>query len=185
MSLSASSVSATVHSMTVLSVAIVVLFGGIIGWTQSRYFSWLHRRYVDPMPYANKELANEPSQTRIFQVSESSKVVMTACVEALAKLKRTRVKRYDSAGLFIKARVGVSFRSLGEIVSIQLRELGARSVELQVRSKPWFWGTSIDYGKGFENVEIIRAELAGRIPILLVSANNCLKSDAEKPRTLG
>jgi hypothetical protein len=69
----------------------------------------------------------------------------------------------------------VTFRTFGDKITIHADPTDGHGAQLTIESKPRFSGTTVDYGKSYENVERIVAYLASRHSVALLSANNSFK----------
>ena len=67
--------------------------------------------------------------------------------------------RADRAAGVIKARIGPTWQSWGEVVEVDLRQLTGAGLEVEVRSKPVLPLTFLDYGKNERNVRRILEHL--------------------------
>ena len=133
----------------------------------------LHRRYVTPLDFPNKELAGEIEQTRVVQINCCPDKAIQLTHSALLNLPKT--KNIATNGHRISAKTSMTFRTFGENISITAVLSGADSTELTIESKPRFSGTTLDYGKSYENVERIVANLCCHQPVRQLSANNTFK----------
>ncbi|MBD9469213.1 hypothetical protein [Pseudoxanthomonas sp. PXM01] len=134
---------------------------------------WLHRRYMSPLDFPNKELAGNVEQTRTVHIDCSPDKALLAARSALLAIPT--IKGVTSTGRSITAKTRVTFRTFGEVMSITAVPSDADSAELTIQSKPRFWGTTIDYGKNYENVERVIANLANHHVVRQLSANNSFK----------
>lgn len=135
----------------------------------SACLSWLHRRYVDPLPFPNKELAGDVHQTRVVLIDCPPDQSIRASRSALLSLPRIKLRH--SAGRRLEARTGVTFRTLGEVIVIRAEAAEDGKSRLAIESRPRWSGPAVDYGKSYENVERIFAHLARSHPVTLASAN--------------
>ena len=136
-------------------------------------FRWVHRRYVTPLDFPNKELAGEIEQTRIIHIACSPDKALLAARTALLAIPK--IKNVVTIGRNIKANTGVTFRTWGEKIAITAAPSDSDGTELTIESKPRFSGTTIDYGKSYENVERIVANLCSSQTVRQLSANNSFK----------
>jgi hypothetical protein len=137
------------------------------------HLRWLHRRYVTPLDFPNKELASEVEQTRVVHIDCPPDKALLAARNAL--LAVPKIKDVATTGRSIKAKTRVTFRTFGENIAITAVPSGTDSAELTIQSKPRFSGTTIDYGKSYENVERIVSDLARGQTVRQLSANNSFK----------
>jgi len=147
--------------------------GGAIALVAGAFFRWLHLRYVTPLDFPNKELAGEIEQTRVVYIACSPDKALLAARTALLTIPK--IKNVVTIGRTIKAKTRVTFRTWGESIAITAVPSGSDGAELIIESKPRFSGTTIDYGKSYENVERIVANLSGSQTVMQLSANNSFK----------
>ena len=133
-------------------------------------FKLLHRRYVAPLEFPNKELAGDIQQTRVAMIDCGPDAAVLAGRDAVLSLPRA--KRLRMADRKIEARTGISMRTFGEVIEVSVEATDSGKSRLTVESRPRFSGTTIDYGKSYENVERILAHLAIKHATSLVSASS-------------
>ena len=136
-------------------------------------FRWVHRRYVTPLDFPNKELAGEVEQIRVVYIACPPDSALLA--DRTALLSIPKIKNVLTIGRTIKATTRVSFRTWGENIAITVAPSSNGGAELTIESKPRFFGTTIDYGKSYENVERIVANLSSNQTVRQLSANNSFK----------
>ena len=145
--------------MEIKSILLNALIGGASGWFMAISASWLHNRYTKNVPEGQKELTYDIEQYRTLRIKENFEVTFAACHEALKLVRESTLMKPDNVNGIIKAKVGMSFRSFGEKLKISLKEISPNLIEVCIESKPKiFWATS-DYGKSYENIEIINTHL--------------------------
>ena len=154
-------------------VLIAAAASGVFAMVMGLFFQWLHRRYVTPVDFPNKELAGEIEQTRALLVNRPPDKALIGARVALQAVPK--IKNVVSTRRNIKAKTRVTFRTFGETIAIKATPVGTDSTELTIESKPRFSGTAVDYGKSYENVERIVAKLVSSHGASLVSANNSFK----------
>lgn len=130
---------------------------------------WLHRRYVDPLQFPNKELAGEVRQTRVVTIDCGPDQALLAARDAVLSLRKSKVAKM--AGRTLEARIGMSFRTFGEVIVVSAEAADAGTSRLSIESRPRMPGTELDHGKSYENVERIFAHLARAYEVCLVSAS--------------
>lgn len=159
-----------------LNVLISAAAGAAIALVMGAYLQWLHRKYVTPLDFPNKELAGEIVQTRVVHINCPPDKAVLAARNAL--LTVPKIKDVVTTGRSIKAKTRVTFRTFGENIAITAIPSGTDDAKLTIESKPRFSGTTIDYGKSYENVERIVANLISSQSARLLSANNSFKPNA-------
>jgi len=65
----------------------------------------------------------------------------------------------------------MTFRSVGEIVTMRIESEGKEVCVLELFSKPWLGTTQVDYGKNFENVELICEFVGQKYAVERIAAN--------------
>ncbi len=155
------------------NVLINAAVGGAIALVAGTCFRWVHRRYVTPLDLPNKELAGEIEQTRVIYIECPPDKALLAARTALLTIPR--IKDVVTVSRNIKAKTRVTFRTWGENIAITAVPSGRDGAELTIESKPRFSGTTIDYGKSYENVERIVANLSSSQTVRQLSANNSFK----------
>jgi len=133
------------------------------------WLKWIHRRYVDPLPFPNKALATDVHQARVVKIDCRPDTAILAARDAVVSLPKS--KRVRVAGRKLEARVGMTMRSFGEGIAISVESADPGTSRLSIESKPRYAGTTLDQGKNYENVERICAHLSRTHAMTLVSAN--------------
>lgn len=62
----------------------------------------------------------------------------------------------------IKGVTGISYRSVGEEITVSIEKVNESLTNVDIASRPKFITTLVDYGKNFENVEKFSLLLVGR-----------------------
>lgn len=136
-----------------------VVGGVIFGLLMGAWFTWYvgrHRRRLEARGIDAKDL--RPRQTREFTMAMPPAQALDACRRAVESLPKVRVRQVDAEAGTLVARTGMTMRSFGERVTIQISPAGEGSL-VRLSSEPRVMFTLIDYGKGVENVESIRLSL--------------------------
>ena len=58
----------------------------------------------------------------------------------------------------------MTFRSFGEKIKISIKEVSQELIEISIESKPKVWWASADYGKSYENVEVLSEYVRATLP---------------------
>jgi hypothetical protein len=159
--------------MDLQNVLVLTAVSGGGAWLVSAWLKWLHRRYVDPLPFPNKELAGDVHQTRVITINCGPDKAILAARDAVVSLPKSKPMRM--AGRKLEARVGMTWRSFGEVIVISVETADSGKSSLSIESRPRYSGTTLDQGKNYENVERIFAHLARTHAVSLLKAN------AERP----
>lgn len=95
----------------------------------------------------------KPSQ--ILQLRSPFENAFDVCQDSIKTLQRGKVQSMDRQKGEIKAKAGITWKSYGEIVEFNLRQLDDDHVEVKISSKPALPTTLVDYGKNQANVETL------------------------------
>jgi hypothetical protein len=98
------------------------------------------------------------SREATLTVQGSYDEVMQKCIEALRKMK-VRVTAIDSKTGAVEAKTGPTWRSWGEIITIQISESGSGEYAVHTKSRARLEGTLSDWGKSASNVDRFFNEL--------------------------
>ncbi len=98
-------------------------------------------------------------QERTVDVAGSRAEATERARAALAAIPGARPPTLDDAAGSLETRVGPDWRSWGEVVTARLTQSSPGLFRVCVRSRPRWWTTVVDYGKGFRNVEAVVAAL--------------------------
>jgi len=85
--------------------------------------------------------------------------VFVRCRDAIDKIG-AKIEKVDDKPGIIEASTGISWKSWGEKILIQLAKQGDDKIEVQIHSRPRWKRTIVDYGKGRENLDKIVDQLA-------------------------
>lgn len=101
----------------------------------------------------------ELEQNRETIVSGTLKSVMQATRQALLMVPNVKSVSDDMEHLNARAATGISWRSGGEELEVQLVSMGDTSWNVKCTSKSRTKNVVFDYGKNFENVEVFQKQL--------------------------
>ncbi|MGZ3721400.1 MAG: hypothetical protein ACXVA9_00635 [Bdellovibrionales bacterium] len=118
----------------------------------------IHRRECNRI--AGEELAPHQS-LKIELLAGSLNAVFERATQAVKDFGG-KIKESDPKSGSISARVPASWKSFGEILTIQVTNAGDSKYEVQISSRPRFRATIIDYGKSRENIENVANRLINR-----------------------
>ena len=98
------------------------------------------------------EIRIKEYQERIIETSYEK--VYDQCLKFIIFIKNWKIKNIykDEGKARIEVRTGISFRSWGEKLTIEIERVGLNKTKIRVTSKPLVPTTIIDYGKNNENV---------------------------------
>jgi len=101
----------------------------------------------------------EPVSVRQKLVVDAPPAVAFArAADAISRSPKTSVKHADVDAGLIEARIGVSWRSWGERLTVRVQGQAEDQAEIDVLSEPLLRTTIVDYGKNQRNVdELLRA----------------------------
>ncbi len=95
----------------------------------------------------------ELAQTRELEFPGTFKEALHACRQSLLAVPNVSTVTEDTERLIVKASVGSSWRSPGELVEVELEPVAEESWKIKCFSRPLSNAVVFDYGKNFENVE--------------------------------
>ena len=104
--------------MDLKNILIAAAIGGASVWIFELFLRKLHHRYVDPLPFGNKELAKQTNQSRKLRVKCNPQDILLVFRDAVATLKNSKIRILESDSNFIKVKTGMTFRSFGEVIVI-------------------------------------------------------------------
>lgn len=100
-----------------------------------------------------------PRQERQLQMSVPPTAALEVCIRALNQVPKARIVATNSVAGTVMARIGMTWRSFGERVTITVSPDSAGS-RITIASTPLLPTTMVDGGKGVENVETVLKELS-------------------------
>ncbi len=77
------------------------------------------------------------------------------CVEAIKKIQGSSISKEDRSSGIIEAKTGISFTSLGDVITIKLSKINDERTKVDVESCTAVSTVMFDYGKNQKNVDII------------------------------
>ena len=95
-----------------------------------------------------------PNQSRTISLEIPIETAFGKCLQSLNTIKAKVTHKDESQGL-IQATTGMSWKSIGEKINIQLSRNGNNKAEVTVSSSSKWVTTLVDYGKGYQNVTSI------------------------------
>jgi hypothetical protein len=125
-----------------------VVFGIIMG---IMFMSWDSEKRLNSMGFNTTNM--NPIQQREIYVDQLLPQAIEKSRDALLTIPKLSILSVDTADKFISARVGMTWFSWGESVTVSFMPHGSGTL-VCIFSKPLLRFTIVDYGKGVENVEI-------------------------------
>jgi hypothetical protein len=77
------------------------------------------------------------------------------CIASVNALKKAKIETRDKMRGLVIARTGVSFKGMGEDITLNVKVVNDNTTKIEVSSKPVLRTTLADLGKNRENVELI------------------------------
>ena len=147
-----------------MDIIVSLLFAGLVGGAIGGLFHLLQKYTVNKLPHKDrdKEWAYEPEQRRDFVFLGEQESVFREVVAAVSLVKGAKIKKADTDNGVLRAKTGINWKTFGDAIKIKVRPCDHTSVNVQIESKPWVWGTGVDYGKNFDNAETIAAHLMSK-----------------------
>jgi hypothetical protein len=84
--------------------------------------------------------------------------IWEGCIAALKRMK-VDIKTIDAKKGLIEGDIGLSWKSWGEIVVVQITRIGADQCSVQLKSDSKLMTTALDYGKNSSNIRRLVEEL--------------------------
>ena len=132
------------------------LFGGVMVWWTSRSVRRLTAEGIDPGTM-------DPAQERSIEVVGDLATVYQSCRCALLKLKKLKLVKENPVTGELDAKTGVSWQSFGEVISVRITGDGPNAT-VHISSKPRLSTSTVDLGKGVENVALFVRYLLSEVP---------------------
>lgn len=107
--------------------------------------------------------SQEPVQVRTIRVAGSFDFVFAACQEALQAIPKLHVANVNQNVGTIEARVGLTWRSLGETITVHIPKTNFPELEVTFRSAPSVRSTLTDWGKSARNAAIFTKAFRERV----------------------
>ena len=95
-----------------------------------------------------------PRAHRVLDVGLGLVAAAAAAVRAIEAVGG-KIEVMDPESGLLRARTGLSWKSFGENLRVNLREVRLGATTIDISSRPRWKSTVVDYGKGFQNVERI------------------------------
>jgi Zn-dependent protease with chaperone function len=127
-----------------------LLYGSFFGIGMMLISVWSEKR-LNSLGFTTINM--NPIQQREIYIDQPVPEATKLCRDALLTIPKLRILSVDVASGFISAKVGMTWLSWGESVTLKLLSHSNGSF-VYIRSAPKLRFTIIDSGKGVENVEI-------------------------------
>jgi len=132
------------------------LFAGLfLGGFMSLILGFLHSRSVKRMPFGKSKEAMDVHHVRNIELRVSYDKAFDLCIESLNLIKRCKIRKEDRSQGKVDARAGMTWKTLGDVISFDVRKIDNDRTQIEVSSRPAVRTTLVDYGKNLENVEKI------------------------------
>jgi hypothetical protein len=128
------------------------VFFGVVMATWAVWWTRRNRRRLEAKGFSAGNM--QPRQERQLLMSAPVDVALDACVRVLKAVPKARAVTTDMASGTAVARIGMTWRSFGERMTVTVRPEGAGS-RVTISSVPLVPTTYLDGGKGSENVETV------------------------------
>jgi hypothetical protein len=151
-----------------IELAVVVsVLSGIIFTASSWFFLSLVLRSYRVIDENSQIPATAQCETIQLPISVES--ARDRVIDALNRLgaRGVRVVKSSLSSIVIRGRISISWRSLGEIVYVDITAANRDSANINVMSRPLLPTTLIDYGKNAENAQAIVSLLSSAPSIAL------------------
>lgn len=109
-------------------------------------------------------ISMEPMQKRHLETNRSAEEAFDAALAALHEIRKFRSVDADPQTQKMVAKIGMTWQSFGEHVSVEITQRPGPVTCVMVSSRPRMQSTVADYGKGVENVEAFVRAFRTRIP---------------------
>lgn len=122
-----------------------VLFGFVMASSLS-FFHWLNTKHMKGVSDTG------PRQDSTVVIHKGMDEAFSGCLSALDELG-AKINIKDKKTGTIKATTGISWKSFGEVISIEVTEQKKKQSNVVIRSMPKLKTTIIDYGKAIDNIK--------------------------------
>lgn len=100
----------------------------------------------------------QPAQERTISLPVDANMAMEKAKSALAAIRKIRSDSIKATGSKITATTGMTWQSFGERIDVDILPTAAGS-SVRISSRPKVATTTMDSGKGYENVELFAKAL--------------------------
>ena len=137
-----------------------LIFCGAIGLIIGGIFQLMDKLGRSNLTHENKDsdLAHEVEQAREIFLIGSVEEVRREAYEGIRKINGVKIN-YGIDSRVIKAKTSINWKTFGDKINVAIESYKLDIVKVTIESKPKVWGTTMDYGKNFDNVEIISKHL--------------------------
>jgi hypothetical protein len=116
---------------------------------------------------ATRHLKAGPARLAVSQTEEvlldgPTDQALATCAEALRVMPKTKVNEVNPEAHWIRAKRGLSWRSWGDQIRIDVQGNEDHTSLIQVSSRPCLRTTLVDWGSNLRNVAAIREYLVGK-----------------------
>ncbi len=137
-----------------------MVFGGLFSAVV-----WLVERTNAPslvpgsVPYSGNT-----KQFRRMVIAIDYETAFGLCRNSLSRIE-AHIEFEDRRSGIISAKTGTSKKSFGEAITCKVAVLDAQQVVVEVGSRPVLQSTLFDFGKSYDNVEMVIRHLASHTPV--------------------
>jgi len=129
--------------------------GLFVGGFMSLMLGFMHRRSVKRISSETSEEALGVHHVRKVKLQLTYDKVFDLCMASLSLIKKCKIQNEDRSQGKIVAKVGMTWKTWGDVISFEVREIDNDGVQVEVSSRPSVRTTLVDYGKNLENVKTL------------------------------
>ncbi len=98
-----------------------------------------------------------------FEVEGAAEDLLAPAVNALSDM---RCYRFSRDGLTVTARTSINWRSIGEVMTVQLSDAGGGRTRVEVTSRSALGTVIFDWGKNNDNLKRFEAAFRARVALI-------------------
>ena len=132
-----------------------IISGLIFGFLMFIILGFLHTRAVQKIAGNRSGTSLGTFHVQKIELQLPYDRAFDLCVRSLDLIGRCRVEEEDRSRGIIIAKSPVNWKTWGDTISFDIREMNSDSTAVKVSSRPTSWSTIVDYGKNLENVKTI------------------------------
>lgn len=160
------------HSKPLIGSVVAGGIGGLLFGSFTAIFVWVASRSTKRRYGPHAE---DVHQSRTMLIDRPVSEVAKACRDAALTIRKAQLLTKSQSETEIAVKVGMSWKSFGERINISIKSNAKGQSLVTIASTPSYSRTTLDYGKNFEDVELICHALSQRFNLETSKAPEVVK----------
>ena len=114
--------------------------------------SFFYKKYTSTFLFSKNKVHQAEEITVNIPIDKAFEI----CIKSITQINKGKIIKLDKTDRIIEGRAGMSWKSTGEKININLYKNNNNLTLIRISSKPLLKTTIIDLGKNLENVNTIK-----------------------------